>query len=126
MAVYCFRGINRNEKTNKCLLAGDKFMPEVHLRQPRFTYSACGSKERIQEFKEMGDLKHIYRNELDKNFFQHELTEILNIYLEEQSLIKHLILRDKAFIIAKKSQYDGYKLGVASMAYDFLIKRLLI
>ena len=98
-------------------------MPEVHLRQPRFTYNACGSKERIQKFKETEDLKCIYRNELDKNFFQHELTEILNIYLEEQSLIKHLILRDKAFIIAKKSQYDRYKLGVASMIYNFLIKK---
>ena len=54
-------------------------MPEVHLRQPRFTYSACGSKERIQKFKETEDLKYIYRNELDKNFFQHELMEILNI-----------------------------------------------
>ena len=98
-------------------------MPEVHLRQPRFTYSACGSKERIQKFKETGDLKYIYRNELDKNFFQHELIEILNIQLEEQSLINHLILCDKAFIIARKSQYDEYKLGVASVVYNFLIKR---
>ena len=79
MAIFCFKGINRNEKTNQFLLAGDKFMPEVHLRQPRFTYSACGSKERIQKFKETGDLKYIYRNELDKNVFQHELMEILNI-----------------------------------------------
>ena len=40
-----------NEKINKFLLTGDKFMPEIHLRQPGFTYSACGSftknKERI-------------------------------------------------------------------------------
>ena len=121
-----FRGINRNEKTNKCLLAGGKSLPEVHLRLPRFTYSACGFKERMQQFRETKDLKPLYRKELDKNFFQHELTEILNIYLEEQSLIKHLILRDKAFIIAKKSQYDGYNLAVASMSYDFLIKGLLI
>ena len=52
-----------NEKTNKFLLAEDKFMPEVHLRQPRFTYSACESfsknKEQIQKFKETGDLKYI-------------------------------------------------------------------
>ena len=45
-----------NDIVNKFLLAGDKFIPEMHLRQPRFTYSACGlfpkNKERIQKFKE--------------------------------------------------------------------------
>ena len=48
-----------NEIVNKCLLAGDTFMPEKHLRQPRFTWSACGpfikNKEKIQKFKETGD-----------------------------------------------------------------------
>ena len=48
-----------NEIVNKILLAGDKFMPEMHLRQPQFVYSACGpftkNKERIQKFKERGD-----------------------------------------------------------------------
>ena len=47
-----------NEIVNKFLLEGDKFMPEMHLRQPRFTYSACGAftknKEGIQKFKETG------------------------------------------------------------------------
>ena len=42
-----------NEMVNKFLLAGDKFMPEIHLRQPQFVYSACGTftknKERIQK-----------------------------------------------------------------------------
>ena len=45
-----------NEIVNTFLLAGDKFMPEMHLKQPEFTYSACGSftknKERIEKFKE--------------------------------------------------------------------------
>ena len=58
---------------NKFLLAGDKFMPEMHLRQPQFTYSSCRSftknKERIQKFKETGDTKCIYKNELDKACF---------------------------------------------------------
>ena len=58
---------------NKFLLAGDKFMLEMHLRQPQFTYSACGpcakNKERIQKFKETRDTKYIYRNELDKTCF---------------------------------------------------------
>ena len=59
-----------NDIVNKFLLAGDKFMPEMHLKQPGFTDSACGpftkNKERIQKFKETGDTKHIYRNEFDK------------------------------------------------------------
>ena len=68
-----------NEIVNKFLLAGDKFMPEMHLRQPDllaisgFTYSACGTftknKERIQKFKETWDSRYIYQNELDKVYF---------------------------------------------------------
>ena len=57
------------EIVNKFLLAGDKFMPELHLKQPGFTYSACGlftkNKERIKKFKEARDTNYIY-NELDK------------------------------------------------------------
>ena len=59
-----------NDIINRFLLAGDKFMLEMYLRQPQFTYSACGpftqNKEGIQKFKETGDTKYIYRNELDK------------------------------------------------------------
>ena len=58
---------------NTLLLAGEQFMPEMHLKQPTFTYSVCGpftkSKERIQKFKETGDTKYIYRNELYKACF---------------------------------------------------------
>ena len=47
-----------NEIVNKFLFAGDKFMPQMHLKQPGFTYSACGpfikNRERIQKFKETG------------------------------------------------------------------------
>ena len=54
---------------NKFLLAVDKFMPELHLRQPRFTYSACGlftkHHERIKKFRATIDLKHINSNELN-------------------------------------------------------------
>ena len=54
---------------NKFLLAGDKFIPEMHLRQTRFTYSACEpftkNKERIQKFKQTGDSRYIYKNELE-------------------------------------------------------------
>ena len=66
-----------NEIVNKSLLVGDKFMPEIHLKQPGFTYSACGSftknKERIQKFKKTGDTSYIYKNKLDKACFQHDL-----------------------------------------------------
>ena len=58
-------------------MAGDKFMPEIHLKQPGFTYSACGSftknKERIQKFKERGDSSCTYKNEFDKACFQHDM-----------------------------------------------------
>ena len=61
------------EIVSKFLLAGGKFMTEMHLRQPRFTYSACGpftkNKERIQKFKETGDSRYIYQKELDKACF---------------------------------------------------------
>ena len=66
-----------NEIVNKFLLAGDRFMPEMHLKQPEFTYSACGTfiktKKRIQKFKETGDTDYIYKNELDKACFQHDM-----------------------------------------------------
>ena len=66
-----------NDIINKFLLAEDKFMCEMHLRQPGFTYTTCGpftkSKERIQKFKQTGDSRYIYRNELDKACFQHDI-----------------------------------------------------
>ena len=65
-----------NNTINKFLLAEDEFMPEMHLRQPGFTYSACGPftkhKERIKKFEQTGDTQYIYRNELDKACFQHD------------------------------------------------------
>ena len=65
-----------NGIVNKFLFVGDKFMPGIHLRQPRFTYSACGpftkNKNRIQKFKETGDTSYIYKTELDKACFQHD------------------------------------------------------
>ena len=66
-----------NDIINKFLLAGDEFMPEMHLKQPQFTYSACGpftkNKERVEKFKETGDLTYIYRNELEKACFRHDM-----------------------------------------------------
>ena len=79
-----------NDIINKFLLVGDKFMPEMHLRQPGFTYSACGpftkNKQRIQKFMETGDTRYIYRNELDKAYNLWLI--ILKISKEELILIK--------------------------------------
>ena len=62
---------------NKFLLAGDTFMPEMHLKQPVFTCGAyrpfTKNKERIEKFKETGDTKYIYKNELDKACFQYDM-----------------------------------------------------
>ena len=91
--ISCFRIRNINEIVNKFLLAAGKFMPEIDLKQLGFTHSACGpftkNKERIQKFKETGDTKYIYRNELDKACFQHDIAYgDLKIYQKEEPLIK--------------------------------------
>ena len=69
--------MSANEIINKFLLVGDKFMPEMHLRQPGFTYSACNpftkTSKWIDNFIKTGNTKHIYRNELDKACFQHDM-----------------------------------------------------
>ena len=69
--------IMNNEIVNKFLLAGDKFIPAMHLKQPGFTYSARGpftkNKEQIQKLKKTGDTNFIYKNELDKACFQHDI-----------------------------------------------------
>ena len=66
-----------NEIVNKFLFAGDKFMPEMHLKQTEFTYSACGpftkNKERIQKFMQTRNANYIYKNDLDKACFQHDM-----------------------------------------------------
>ena len=97
-----------NEIVNKFLLAGDKFMSEMHLRQPQFVYSACGpftkNKERIQKFKETGDTSYIYKNELDKACFQHDMA-----YGDFKDIARRTasdkVLRDKSFDIAKNHDF---------------------
>ena len=93
-----------NEIVNNFLLAGDKFMPEMHLRQPGFTYSACGpftkNKETIETFNEMRDSQNIYQNELDKGNFQHDMTYGYSKDLATKTG-SDKILSDKAFNIAK-------------------------
>ena len=115
-----------NKIINKFLLAGETFMPEMHLRQRGFTYSACGpfteNKERVQKFKETGDTSYIYKNELDKACFQHDMA-----YGDFEDLPKRTAsdktLKDKPFNIAKNPKYDGYQRGLASMVYKCFEKK---
>ena len=101
-----------NERVNNFLLVGDKFMPEMHLKQPGLTYSACGpftkNRERIQKFKETGNTSYIYKNELDKACFQHDMA-----YGDFKDITRRTasdkISRDKAFNIAKNPKYHGYR-----------------
>ena len=74
------------------LLAGYKFMPEMHLKQPGFSYSACGPftkhKQRIHKFMQTEDTNFIYRNELDKACFQHDAA-----YSDSKDLAKKNTIR---------------------------------
>ena len=98
-------------------------MPEMHLRQPEFTYSAYGpfakNKERIQKLKETGDSQYTYQNELDKACFQHDMA-----YGDFKDLTRRTtsdkILHDKAFNIAKNPKF------LLQWFLIFLIKRLLL
>ena len=95
---------------NKFFLTGNKFMPEMHLRQPQFTYSACGPftkhRERIKKFN------------------QHD-----SAYADNKDLINRTradkVLRDKAYDIASNPEYDGYQRGLVSMVYKFFDKKTM-
>ena len=80
------------------------------------------NKKRIQKFKETGDINYIYKNELDKACFQHDMA-----YGDFKDLARRTasdkVLRDKAFNIAKNPKYDGYQRGLASMVYKFFDKK---
>ena len=101
-------------------------MPEMHLKQPGFTYSACGpftkNKERIEKFMQTGNTGFIYKNELGKACFQHYMA-----YGKSKDLIKRTqsdeVLKDKAFEIASDPKYDGYQRGLASMVCKFFDKK---
>ena len=115
-----------NESLNKFLLAGDKFMPEMHLKQHGFTYSTCGpftrNKERIEKFIQTGNTVFIYRNEINKACFKHDMA-----YGKSKDLAKSTksdkVLGDKAFKIAIDPEYDGYQRGLAAVVYKLFDKK---
>ena len=115
-----------NETVNTFSLVGDKFMPEMHLKQPGFTYSASGpftkNKERIKKFIQPGNSDFIYKDELDKACFHHDMAFGKSKDLEKRTK-SDKVLRDKAFKIASDPKYDGYQRELASMVYKFFDKK---
>ena len=93
-------------------------MSEMHLKQPGFTYKACGSftknKERIEKFMQTGNTYFIYKNKLDKASFQHDM-----VYSKSKVLAKRTqwdkVLREKAFKISSDPKYDGYQRFTSSL-----------
>ena len=110
-----------NSIINKFLLVGDKFMPELHLVDPIFkTYSARGQftkhTQRIQDFLNTDKLSYIYKNDLHKVCFQHDMA-----YNKFKDLKKRtqsdIVLKYKALKIASNPKYNGYQRGLSSMVY---------
>ena len=101
-------------------------MPEIHLRQPRFTYSPYGpftkNKKTIQKFKEMGDSKYIYQNKLDKTCIQHDVVQG-GFKCSPRKTASDQILPDKAFNISKTLRHDVYQCRPSPMVYNFFDKR---
>ena len=98
----------------------------MHLKQPGFTYNTCvpftKNKERIQKFKETGDTSYIYKNELDKACFQHDMAyRDLKDFARRKASDK--VLEGKAFNIAKNPKYDAYQRGLASIVYKMFDKK---
>ena len=97
-------------------------MPEMHFKQLSFTYSACGpftkNKKTIEKFIQTENTDFIYKKELDKACFQHDMA-----YGKTKDLVKRTqsekVLKDKGFKIASDPKYDGYQRGLASMVYKF-------
>ena len=117
-----FLSVKMKEIVNRFLLARYKFMPEMDLKQPGSTYSACGpftkNKERIEKFIHAENTNIIDENELDKACYQQDMG-----YGKSKDLAKRTqsdkVLKDKAFKIVSDPKYDVYQRGLALMVYNF-------
>ena len=112
---------------NTFLLIGDKFMPEMHLWDPKVKkYSACGPftrhKERINQFMKNGKLSHIAKNKLDAACFQHDSTYHKYKDLKRRTR-SDVVLKNKAYKIAVDPKYNGYERALASMVCKFFNER---
>ena len=117
-----------NEIANKFLLVGDKFMPEMHLKQPGFTYSACGlftkNKERIEKFMQTGNTKFIYKNELDEamvyKFFGKKSTTLnkssgSSIVNERNYLLGNELLKPIIGKLKKRRVYSSFRDNISDV-----------
>ena len=101
-------------------------MPKMHLYQPGFTCCACGpfTKNKETKFMQTGNANFIYKNELDKPCFQHDMaygkSKVLTKRTQSDNILKY-----KAFKIESDPKYDSYQRGLASMVYEFFDKNLL-
>ena len=101
-------------------------MPEMYLKQPGFTYIACSpftkNKERTEKFMQTGNTDFIYKNELDRACFQHDMT-----YGKSKDLARKTqsdkVLEDKALRIESNPKHDGYQRGLVSMVYKVFDKK---
>ena len=126
MAKCFVLSVKMNEILNKFFLVGDKFMLEIHLKQPGFTYRACSpfpkNKKRIVKFIQTRNTNFIYKIELDQACFQHDM-----VYGKSKDLVKITqsvkVLKDKGFKIASDPKYDGYQRELDSMVYKFFDKK---
>ena len=101
-------------------------MPKTHLKQPGFTYSACGpftkNKEWMEKFMQTGNTNFLYKNLFDKACFQHDIADGKTRDLEKITQ-SDKFMRDKAFKITSDPKYDSYQRGLSSMVYKFLDKK---
>ena len=116
-----------NNLINKSLLAGDKLIPELHLIDPIVKkYSArepfTKHAQRIQDFLSTGKLSYIYKNDLDKACFQHDIA--YNKFKDLKKITQSdIVFKNKAFKIASNPKYNGYERVLASMVYKFFDKK---
>ena len=120
-----------NEMISKFLLAGDKFMPEMNLRQVGFTYIAWGpftkKKGRTQKPKETGDSKYIYQNEIDEACFQHDMAYKdfkVKGFLELELPNKYYMI--KHFILLNIQNIMDINADLLQWFINFSIKSLLV
>ena len=112
---------------NKFLLIGDKFMPEMHLWDPKVKkYSACGPftrhQTRIVIFMKDGRLNHILKNRLDAACFQHDFAYAK--YKDRANRRQSdIVFKNKTLKIATDPRVNGYQRGLAAMVYNFFNER---
>ena len=102
-------------------------MPKMHLKQPRFTNRPCQpftkNKETILKFNEILNTKYIYRNELDKACFKHDMA--YGDFKEwSKGSVSDKFLRNKAFNIAKNTKHNGYQRRLVSMVFNFVLIKI--